>query len=189
MSASDDLTLFDHLPLESTKNNKHFHKLVDLHEFQDIVRASKIDVLPKYSDYTLWKDRYTTKLFKVRKKIDKYLGLLENLNFDGTQEPHMILEVIWGFDIKVDKKCIPYVEISQKTETMPEISDRSTFGSVILTDEYSGDQYSKSIKSRKNSIPLEQQEFDSKLFLTPIVKLKDVHKPEWWICYRLAFNR
>jgi hypothetical protein len=62
---------------------------------------------------------------------------------------------------------------------MPEISDRSTFGSVILTDEYSGDQYSKSIKSRKNSIPLEQQEFDSKLFLTPIVKLKDVHKPEW----------
>jgi uridine kinase len=79
----------------------------------------------------------------------------------------------------IKKKCIPYVEISQKTETMPDQNVRKTFGSVILTDEYTNDQTAKSYKARKNSYPLEQQEFDSKLFLTPTENLKDINKPEW----------
>lgn len=93
-SASDSISLFHHLPMESTKNNKHFHKLVDLHDFQDIIRAGKIDILPKYADYALCKDSYCSKLFKIRRKIDKYLSLLEDLKFEGIQEPHMIIEVI-----------------------------------------------------------------------------------------------
>jgi len=188
--SSESMSYFHQLPLESTKNNKYFHQSVDLSSYQGIVKQGKVDWLPKYADYSLYKNRFNSKLNKIRKKIDKYLILLEEHQKNQLEESGMVLEIIWGYDINTQKNWTPFVEISQKYETMPKGSVKDSVCSVILTDEYAHrSSVVGSSQSTKAALPLEQQEKDGVVFSTPLESIKDPSKPEWCICYRLAFDK